>query len=57
VIERWGRLDVLVNNVGAGAASNRLLLVRFQLAFQRPNRRREWLTLLQSLACDGASFS
>jgi NAD(P)-dependent dehydrogenase (short-subunit alcohol dehydrogenase family) len=45
VIERWGRLDVLVNNAGAGAASNRLLLVRFQLAVLRPNRRREWLIL------------
>jgi len=45
VIERWGRLDVLVNNAGAGAVSNRLLLVRFQLAVQRPNRRREWLIL------------
>lgn len=36
VIERWGRLDVLVCNVGAGAASDRLLLVRLQLAVQRP---------------------
>jgi hypothetical protein len=45
VIERWGRLDVLVNNAGAGAASNRLLLFRFQLAVQRPNRRCEWLIL------------
>ena len=36
---------MLVNNAGAGAVSNRLLLVRFQLAVQRPNRRREWLIL------------